>query len=278
MSKDVLRVAAVQLRSGRQPAANVAEISRLVREAARVGATYVQTPENSTAMDEDKERLRAGSGADDTNARLGTFRDLARELRLWLHIGSMAVALPDSRLANRSILLSPKGDVAACYDKIHMFDVDLGAGESYRESRHFKPGDQAVTADLGALRLGLSICYDLRFAALYRTLAQAGAGLLAVPSAFTVPTGQAHWNVLLRARAIETGSFVVAAAQGGLHENGRRTYGHSMIVSPWGEILAEAGVDIGVITADLHSMDVTKARQRIPALQYERPFEKPTTR
>ena len=208
---NALKVALVQLRSGRDIDANVATISGLVREAAAAGAIYVQTPENSTVMDEDKERLIAQITSEEKSAALAAFREITRELKLWLHIGSMPVAHPSGKLANRSLLIAPDGSIAARYDKIHMFDVDLGGGESYRESRNIEAGGSAVIAEIDDTRLGLSICYDLRFPQLYRRLAQGGAKLLAVPAAFTKQTGAAHWRVLLRARAIENGCLVKAA-------------------------------------------------------------------
>ena len=271
----VLPVALVQMRSGRDIARNVTDLSALVREAAAGGARYVQTPENSTAMDEDKARLKAVAGTEETSPALAAFRDLARALSIWLHIGSMAIAHLNGKLANRSFLLAPDGAIAARYDKIHMFDVDLAGGETYRESANFEPGSQAVVAELPGGKLGLSICYDLRFPALYRALAQAGAHILAVPSAFTVQTGEAHWHVLMRARAIETGSYVLAAAQGGRHENGRETFGHSLIVAPNGAILAEAGIEPCVVRAHIDSSVVDEFRRRIPALRHDRDFAKP---
>ena len=206
------------------------------------------------------------------NAPLARLKALARELRIWLHVGSLAVKLDKIRIANRSYLIDPEGRIAARYDKLHMFDVDLPGGESYRESQYFKPGEKAVLADLPFGRLGFSICYDLRFPALYLALAAAGAEIIAVPSAFTKQTGEAHWHALIRARAIETGSFVLAAAQGGLHENGRSTFGHSLVVSPWGEILAEGGEEPCVIFADIELAASVEARARIPALKHGRDF------
>jgi deaminated glutathione amidase len=268
--------ALVQLRSGRSIDDNVAIASRLIRDAAKTGAQYVQTPENTTIMDEDKERLRRVCGPEAGNKAVEAFGALARELKLWLHIGSMPVATPGGKIANRALLFDPTGAIAARYDKIHMFDVDLGGGETYRESASIEPGSSAVVARLPWCGLGLTICYDLRFAALYRSLAQAGAEVLTVPAAFTQPTGEAHWHVLLRARAIETGSFVLAAEQGGTHENGRQTYGHSLVVSPWGEVIAEAGIEPGVIACTIDVGEAEEARRRIPALKHDRAFEQPT--
>jgi predicted amidohydrolase len=204
---------------------------------------------------------------------LAEFRGLARALSLYVHVGSLAIKVSPDKAANRSFLIDPKGEIAARYDKIHMFDVDLGNGESYRESRSYRPGELAVLADLPWARLGLTICYDLRFPALYRALAEAGASILAIPSAFTRVTGEAHWHALIRARAIENGSYVLAAAQGGLHENGRETYGHSVVVDPWGRVVAEGGVEPGVVMADIDLSETAKARAKIPSLQHGRRFE-----
>lgn len=210
------------------------------------------------------------SSPEDRDPALIAFRALAEELGLWLLIGSLPVKVGETKTANRSFLLDPKGAIGARYDKIHLFDVELPSGESYRESNTVEGGASAVTADLPWGRIGLSVCYDLRFPQLYRTLAKRGAFLLTVPSAFTETTGKAHWHVLLRARAIENGAFVIAPAQGGLHANGRRTYGHSLIVSPWGQILAEGGIDPEVIIAEIDPDASAEARARIPSLQHDR--------
>ena len=209
---------------------------------------------------------------EETHAALAAFRALAKELRIWLHCGSLAVILPSGKVANRTYVLSPDGAVAAFYDKIHMFDVDLGNGERYMESATFEAGHEAVTVDLPWGRLGLTICYDLRFPHLYRHLAQAGADFLTVPAAFTRVTGEAHWHVLLRARAIETGCFVFAPAQTGVHAGDRKTFGHALIISPWGEILADAGTDPGVIVTDIDVAEVARARAKIPALTLDAAF------
>jgi predicted amidohydrolase len=200
-------------------------------------------------------------------------RDLARTLGIYVHVGSLAVKIAPEKAANRSFLIDRKGNIVARYDKIHMFDVDLTGGESYRESRSYRPGEMAVVSDLPWGRLGLTICYDLRFPALYRALAEAGASFLAIPSAFTKQTGEAHWHVLMRARAIENGSFVFAAAQGGLHEHGRETFGHSLVVDPWGRVIAEGGTEPGVILAEVDPAEVSAARSRVPSLQHGRRFE-----
>jgi predicted amidohydrolase len=200
-------------------------------------------------------------------------REVARKLSIYIHIGSLAVKASPEKAANRGFLIDRKGDIAARYDKIHMFDVDLANGESYRESNSYRPGELAVVADLPWGRLGLSVCYDLRFPALYRALAEAGASFLAIPSAFTRQTGEAHWHVLMRARAIENGCYVFAAAQGGKHEHGRETYGHSLVVDPWGKIIAEGGTEPGVIFAEVDPARVAAARAKIPSLHHGRRFE-----
>ena len=263
-----LRVACVQMRSGVEIAPNIAAASDLIRDAAGQGAQLVATPEMTNLLDirPGKARPKIVPEADDQT--LAAMRSLAAELGIWVLIGSIAVTLEgEDRLANRSVLIAPDGSVRARYDKIHMFDVEVGDGQSYRESRAYRPGERAVLAETEFGKLGMTICYDVRFPHLYRKLAQAGAGILTIPAAFTRVTGKAHWHVLVRARAIETGSFVIAPAQGGKHEDGRETFGHSLIVSPWGEVLAEkADAEPGVILADLDLDAVAKARRRIPSL------------
>jgi len=245
----------------------------MIGEAKSAGADYVLTPEMTNIMEVKRERLFGTIVEEEADASLATFRELARELGIYVHVGSLAIKLAPEKAANRSFLIAPSGDIAARYDKIHMFDVDLSHGESYRESRSYSPGEQAVLSDLPWGRLGLTVCYDLRFPALYRALAEAGASMLAIPSAFTQQTGEAHWHILVRARAIENGSFVFAAAQGGKHENGRETFGHSLIVDPWGRILAEGGTEPGVVMAEIDPAEISKARSRIPSLQHGRRFE-----
>lgn len=267
------RSAIIQLRSTRNVATNVAAVLNLVEDAARAGAQYVLTPENTTLMELESKSLFKNVAPESDNPALQAFRKCAEDLGVWLHIGGMPVALSDNKIANRGFLISDRGEIEARYDKIHMFDVDLPNGENYRESKNYEPGDKAVLADLPWGRLGLTICYDLRFPYLYRALAQEGAEMIAVPSAFTKQTGEAHWHILLRARAIETGCFVFAAAQGGFHECERATYGHSLIISPWGEVLAEAGAEPGVIFADIDLAEVKEARQRIPTLRRHRKFQ-----
>jgi len=273
MSGGTFKAAMIQMRSGMQPAANVDAAARLIGEAKSAGAGYVQTPEMTNILESKRERLLAAITEEDKDASLASFRELARKLGIFVHVGSLAIKVGPDRAANRAFLIDPQGEVAARYDKIHMFDVDLAGGESYRESRTYRPGELAVLSDLPWGRLGITICYDLRFPALYRALAEAGATMLTIPSAFTVQTGEAHWHVLMRARAIENGSFVFAAAQAGKHESGRETYGHSLIVDPWGRILAEGGTEPGIVMAEIDMSEVAKARARIPSLEHGRRFE-----
>jgi predicted amidohydrolase len=271
-----MKAACVQLSSGPDIAANVAAASALIREAAGQGARFIATPENTCHMRHPASEKLKSARPEAENAALAAFAELAKALGVWLEIGSLSVLLPEeNRIANRCYVLRPDGGVAARYDKIHMFDVDLPTGESHRESALVRPGAAAVTADLPEAKLGLTICYDLRFASLFRALAKAGATLITVPAAFTVPTGQAHWHTLLRARAIETGAFIMAPAQCGTHEGGRGTYGHSLIVDPWGAILTEAGGEPGIITADLDFSLAARARSAVPSLTHDRPFSLP---
>ena len=263
----------IQMRSGLTPQTNLDVAAKLIGEAKRAGADYVQTPEMTNIMELKHDRLFATIMPEESDVCLATFRELARRLEIYLHVGSLAIKVSPDHAANRSLLIDPKGEIVARYDKIHMFDVDLAGGESYRESRNYRAGDIGVVADLPWGRLGLSICYDLRFPALYRALAEASACFLAVPSAFTRQTGEAHWHILLRARAIENGCFVFAAAQAGKHENGRETFGHSLIVDPWGRILAEGGTEPGVVLAKIDPTEIAAARERIPSLQHGRRFE-----
>jgi predicted amidohydrolase len=273
MNAGSFSAALIQMRSSLTPGANIDDAVRMIGEAKAAGADYVLTPEMTNILAAKREQLFAVIAEEESDNALATLRELARQFGIYIHIGSLAIRISHDRAANRSFLIDPKGDIAARYDKIHMFDVDLAGGESYRESRNYRPGDSAVLADLPWGRLGLTICYDLRFPALYRALAEAGATMLSIPSAFTKQTGDAHWHVLLRARAIENGCFVFAAAQGGKHENGRDTYGHSLIVDPWGRIIAEGGTEPGVVMARIDPAEVTKARARIPSLQHGRRFE-----
>jgi deaminated glutathione amidase len=273
MSADnIFTAAMVQMRTGLLPGPSLEQGTRLIREAAAQGADYVLTPEVSNMMQLNRKALFEHLATEQDDASLKAYRALAAELNIHLHIGSLALRYSPEKAVNRSFLIGPDGNVLACYDKIHMFDIDLPGGESYRESANYQPGETAVISDLPWGRIGLTICYDLRFPALYRALAESGASFLTVPSAFTRKTGEAHWHVLLRARAIETGCFVFAAAQAGLHENKRETFGHSLIIDPWGEVIAEAGVEPGVILATIDPAKVEAAHKSIPSLQHGRRF------
>ena len=267
------RVGLVQMRSGRTPQANLDAAVTLIGEAKRAGADYVQTPEMTNIMEINRDKLFSTIVDEDSDISLATFRELARSLSIYVHIGSLAIKVSPDKAANRSLLIDPKGEIVARYDKIHMFDVDLAGGESYRESRNFRPGESAVLSDLPWGRLGLTVCYDLRFPALYRALAEAGASFLAIPAAFTQQTGEAHWHILNRARAIENTCYVISAAQGGKHENGRETYGHSIVVDPWGRIVAEGGQEPGVVMAEIDPAAVAAARAKVPSLQHGQRFE-----
>ena len=268
-----MHVAAVQMRSTTDVEANVAAFSELVREAARRGASYVQTPEMTGLIQRQAEGLRTNVRDQANDPLLAAAGRLSQELHIWLHVGSTPIALAGGKVANRAVVFGPDGGIIQTYDKIHMFDVDLDNGESWRESAIYQAGDRLALADVGGTRVGLAICYDLRFPHLFRDLAVVGAGILAVPAAFTRQTGQAHWHALLRARAIENGCFVVAAAQGGLHEDGRETFGHSLIIDPWGRVIAEKADDTpGVIDAVINVEDVAAARRKIPNLLNARPY------
>ena len=266
-------VGLVQMRSGLVPAANLDAATKLIREAKAAGADYVQTPEMTNIVANKRDQMLAAIAPEESDLSLAAFRELARQLGIHLHIGSLAIQVSPERAANRSFVIDPRGEIIARYDKIHMFDVDLAGGESYRESRSYRPGESAVVTDLPWGRLGLTICYDLRFPTLHRALAEAGSSFIAIPSAFTRQTGEAHWNVLMRARAIENTAFVFAAAQGGRHEDGRETFGHSLIVDPWGRILAEGGTEPGVVLASIDPAEVAAVRAKIPSLQHGRRFE-----
>jgi predicted amidohydrolase len=267
------RVGLVQMCAGRTVDRNIAAATELIRAAARGGAQYVQTPEMTNILELDRERLLAAIRPEADDPGVTQFRFLARELGIWLHVGSLALVGERGRPVNRSLLISPEGRIDARYDKIHMFDVDLPGGESYRESANYEPGREAVVAALPWGQLGMTICYDLRFPHLHRALAKAGARFLAVPAAFTKPTGLAHWHTLLRARAIENQCYVFAAGQGGCHENGRETFGHSLVISPWGEVLAEADVQPAVTFADVELQRLEDVRRQVPSLRHDRPFD-----
>ncbi len=271
-----MKIAAIQLRSGTDPQANMEALEPLLAEAAAAGARYVLTPEVTMIFAENRAGLVAAAAPYDNHPQLRRVGELARQYGIHVHIGSLAVPLPDGRFANRSVLFGPDGAIVTHYDKIHLFDATIAGLNAYRESETYQGGAQAVTAPVGDFTLGMAICYDMRFPALFNALARAGAGLMSVPAAFTVPTGQAHWHVLLRARAIETGSYVIAAAQGGQHANGRATYGHSIIIDPWGRVVGELDHDEpGVLLAEISPDQVTEARSRIPALANARNFAAP---
>lgn len=270
-----LRVGLVQLRTPANRDAALAHATPLIRKAAQEGAQFILTPEGTNILERDREKLLPQLKSADEDPAVIELRQLAEELNVWLAIGS-ALVIEQGKAANRQLLVSPQGKVVAGYDKIHMFDVDLPSGESVRESETYEPGSAAVVVDTPLAKFGLSVCYDIRFPGLYRTLAQAGAQVITVPSAFTRPTGQAHWEILLRARAIETGAFVLAAAQGGFHEDGRGTWGRSMVVGPWGEVIGKLDHDEpGVLLADLDLAAVAAARLAIPALKNTRDFSVP---
>ena len=274
MSADnVFTAAMVQMRTGLLPGPSLEQGTRLIREAAAQGADYVLTPEVSNMMQENRKALFEHLAAEEDDLSLKAYRALAAELKIHLHVGSLALRATPERAVNRSFLIGPDGAVIASYDKIHMFDIDLPDGESYRESANYQPGETAVISDLPWGRIGLTICYDVRFPALYRALAESGASFLTVPAAFTRKTGEAHWHTLLRARAIENGCFVFAAAQGGRHENKRETYGHSLIIAPWGEVLAEAGENPQILLADIDLGLCAETRAKIPSLRHGREFE-----
>jgi deaminated glutathione amidase len=267
------KVGLIQMRSGLDPQANLAAALALIDQARSAGADYVLTPEMTNILALKREHLLATIVAEEQDPTLAALREVARKSSTFIHIGSLAIKATPDKAVNRSFLIDRRGEIAACYDKIHMFDVDLAGGESYRESNNFRAGDLAVIGDLPCGLLGLTVCYDLRFPALYRALAEAGASFLAIPAAFTKQTGEAHWHVLQRARAIENGCFVFAAAQGGRHENGRDTFGHSLVVDPWGRILAEGGIEPGVIMAEIDPAEVATARSKVPSLRHGRRFE-----
>ncbi len=267
-----LRIACVQLNAKPELGANLEEAERWIKAAAQDGARLIATPENTSGMLDDRASLIASALPEEGHPGVARFAGLARETGAWLLAGSLSIRIAPDRLANRSFLFAPSGEVAARYDKIHMFDADPLDGKSYRESATFEAGDRAIVAETPLARLGLTICYDVRFPMLYAALARAGASIITVPAAFTVPTGSAHWHVLLRARAIETGAFVIAPAQTGEHAGGRLTFGHSLIISPWGEILADGGEAVGFIATDCDLDRVAKARKMIRSLDHSRPF------
>lgn len=283
MTGMTVRAALLQLNSSDDPAANLSQTLGLLREAHDKGAQIALTPEVTNCVSTSRAAQAAVLQTEQEDQSLAAIRALAQELGLWVLIGSLALKTddPDGRFANRSFLIGPDGAITARYDKIHMFDVQVSETETYRESAAFRPGDRAVVAQTPFARIGMTICYDLRFPALYRTLAQAGAEILTVPAAFSPVTGAAHWLSLLRARAIETGAFVLAPAQTGLHKaregRTRRTHGHGMVIAPWGEVLLDMGRDPGMALVELDLSRVAEARARVPSLQHDRTFLPPDT-
>src|SRR5438105_6944535 len=271
-SGSTFTAAMVQMRTGLLPEPSLEQGIKLIREAAAQGADYVLTPEVSNMMQLNRKALFEHLASEEDDLSLKAYRALAGGLKIHLHIGSLALRFSPEKAVNRSFLIGPDGNLLASYDKIHMFDIDLPGGESYRESANYQPGETAVISDLPWGRVGLTICYAVRFPALSRQLAASGAYFITVPSAFTRKTGEAHWHVLLRSRAIETGCFIFAAAQAGLHENKRETFGHSLIIDPWGEILAEGDAEPGIIMAKIDPAKVETARRAIPSLQHGRRF------
>lgn len=272
-----MKLALLQAQTGIDPEANARDLVRAVEEAAAGGAAILFTPEMSGLLDQDRQRAGRNLKSEAGDPVLAAVREAARLAGIWVHIGSLALSgeREDGRLVNRGFLIDSSGEIRARYDKIHLFDVDLATGETWRESAAYAPGDRAVVAETPLGSLGLSVCYDLRFPDLYRALTGAGATILSVPAAFTVPTGQAHWHVLLRARAIEAGVFVVAAAQVGWHQDGRETYGHSLVVDPWGEVLLDMGEAPGIAFAEVDPDRVAQVRARVPAIRHRRPIPDP---
>ncbi|HEX8669459.1 MAG TPA: carbon-nitrogen hydrolase family protein [Allosphingosinicella sp.] len=264
------RIALYQARTGIDPERNAADLVGAVEQATAGGAAMLFTPEMSALLDRDRSRAAPHLHAEDEDPVLAAVRAAAARSRIWVHLGSLAVKRPDGRLANRGYVIDETGEIHARYDKLHLFDVDLPTGESWRESALYAPGERAVVAETPVGPVGLAICYDLRFAALFQALTDAGAEILSIPAAFTVPTGGAHWHVLMRARAIEAGVFVVAAAQGGRHEDGRETFGHSLVVDPWGEVLLDMEEENGLGFADLDLGAVAEVRSRLPAIRHRR--------
>jgi predicted amidohydrolase len=268
-------VACVQTNTTRTLKENIESVSKLVRESRDRGAEFILTPENVAILEPKSDALRAQAEGWEGNSVVAAFASMARDVKAWLLAGSLPIKAPSGKVFNRSVLFDDKGSVVTYYDKIHLFDVDLPSGERYRESSTFEAGNRAVVAETPWGQVGFSVCYDVRFPHLYRQLARSGARYLLVPSAFTKTTGEAHWHVLLRARAIEAGAFVFAPAQTGTHAENRRTFGHSLIVDPWGAVLADGGDDVGIITASIDPALVDKARGQVPAINHQPPFTAP---
>lgn len=266
-------VACIQTNSAREIAPNIEFVLSQIKAARDAGADFITMPECVGMMEPDNAKMRDKTPTEANHPALAAFQDAAKQTGTWILIGSLGVALDEGRIANRSYLVSDRGEIAATYDKIHMFDVDIGDGDYYRESETYAPGARAVLADTPWGRLGMSICYDIRFPYLYRALAHAGAEFITAPAAFTRVSGEAHWHVLQRARAIEHGCYIISAAQCGTHAEGRQTYGHSLIVDPWGRVLADGGEEVGFVTAEIDLAEVAEARRKIPALTHDRTFE-----
>lgn len=265
-----MKIALIQMTSGADVAANLDYLTRNIREAASNGAVFISTPENSDFMSEDESKRDAHMYDEHDHPFIEHFKNLAKELSVWIHVGSIKIKTDDNKKFNRSYLISDQGEILAHYNKIHLFDVDLPSGEIRRESLSIKAGNKAVDVETDIGHFGLTVCYDIRFPNLYRRLAQGGANILLVPAAFTVPTGEMHWEVLLRARAIENGAYVIAAAQCGVHDGGRKTYGHSMVINPWGKVIAESGVEPGILYADIDQQEIANFRSAIPSLKHDR--------
>ncbi|NVK20169.1 MAG: carbon-nitrogen hydrolase family protein [Methylocystaceae bacterium] len=269
----LLKAACIQVNASADMDKNIQTATTMIRDAAAKGASLICTPENVSMMEFGGQNVIAASFAQDDHPALKAFQALAQELKVWLLLGSLAIKLDNGKVANRSLLLNDQGEIAGQYDKIHLFDVDLAGGESYRESNTFDGGDQATLVSTPWGKLGMSICYDVRFPHLYRDYGQAGAKIMTVPAAFTRQTGRAHWKVLLRARAIENGCFIIAPGQCGVHKGDRETYGHSLIINPWGEVLSEGGDDPCVLVSELNMDEVEAAHAKVPSLQHDRDYQ-----
>lgn len=265
-----MKIALIQMTSGADVDVNLRHLTDKIHEAASRGAVFISTPENSDFMSDDEVKRNAHMYDEHDHPFIAHFKNLAKEASVWIHLGSIKVKTDDNKKFNRSYLISDKGEIIARYNKIHLFDVDLPSGETRRESSTIKAGNKAVDAKTDLGHFGLTVCYDIRFPNLYRKLSQVGADILLVPAAFTVPTGEMHWEVLLRARAIENGAYVIAAAQCGIHDGGRKTYGHSMVVNPWGKIIAEAGDEPIILYADIDQSEIEAFRLAIPSLKHDR--------
>lgn len=268
----MVRIGVVQLNTGNEVPAAVDAAENYIRRAAGDGALLVSTPETTHLMEMDRKAVLMKASYESDDAGLDRFRALADDLNVWLHIGSLIIKVADDRLVNRSFMIAPDGTIKARYDKLHLFDVSLPSGENYRESRLYDAGENAVLVETPFARIGLSICYDLRFPHLYQDLAADGADIIMVPAAFTVPTGKVHWHTLLKARAIETSCYVVAAAQTGLHDTGRNTYGHSLVVDPWGQVISDGGEKPGISIIDLNLAKVAETRLTMPTLKHKRTY------